>query len=1342
MPDRRFPTHLRLSPALERFLAERGIRSLDDVRRTGGLARLEGLPVPVDDPAIRILEAHTDLDRLAAGDALVGRLIENGYDSVVAVAEAPRGEFVARVAPMVGDAAALRMHADATAQTDYLTNVLAARRADRGTRYAVGGQDDGAALAAEATARCHCDDCETAISPGAYLAELVDYALRRLRRNGARLTLDDLSGLLYQPLGALPMSCDSSTTQVRQVRLAVEVLRRYLLAHPAPAGGGLVVVGQVEPLARAYRVAAYTTLLVRIGTSYEEVRLARLASPEDRQRLADRLGIDLRLVLLPWGRPGVQFLSNTLDALALDPGASSLQPLAVTEPKLEQLFGLVDTTRDPLAAGRPSYLETWRLEHLRTQWREEDRPADPYAESLTATAGRQPVIDPDLIGPDDFREPVEKAAAADPDGAFDVWLVRRQGIDALLDRYQQDREANGLGSVLRLALGTPLPDLDALGAGLGQSADPARTAEAARAIDEDLLLSLDAFQRLMAIRAKDRRAALDARSEVVTDAEWEEVYAILVQSRKEALRAAWLAEESAAGIRLGPAKFWASLREPAEGEWPPRAEAQTPLIDPDLLKPSDLVEPGVGKAAADLLTARITELKAIRASLRAAREAAPATGFDRAIELALGQPTQGDPLPYDLDDLAADLEGAPAVAATARARITDDLRLSEASFERLLAIRAKDSQTDPAGKPTVAEYEEVYDILTPARKLIHEYPTWAADEQAAGVVYWNALKARLPRWRASADARLAWTHALGLRSASPIIDPDVVGLADLETPALPDAAYAVWQERTDWLATEWAALAGAWMGADPLTGLDTVVQFVLGLAPVDLQALDGSRRSGADLTGRLAQLGLTPPAFTRLVGIRWLLAAGQPILDDEWAAALAILLQALKRRRFGEWREREAADGDSPRARFLQAAGGRPHGLPAAARLDAGRVARDLRGPAPLHGPVDRPPRPAAGRPRRTPGRGERRGGERAAGAPGRAHRSIGRAGQRHRGASEVARRPPPDRPPGGRLPADHPGRPGHRERAGGDLVGAHGSAARHVSRVHSRRTRLRARVAVDRVVRRVSGGRLRVPLPRVPSPAGAPDTPVGRVPGPRQSAPRRPTPHPLRGAGRGPRLRRVFPGRVQSPRGCDLRRRRAGAGRPVRDRCRATPRRVPVRHRRGDGRALLVSLRCRRSERLRARVLGARARTDRRPEPRRRSAVPGRAGRAIPLRLRAGAGEGEAEADGREVRPGAIPLGRRRRRARSAQDHRRRPVGVHGHRRAAAGRGGAPARRRPARRPGPRVVSGRVPDHEPRGHRLGRRRLADARHAAQLPERRAAGPGGHGHGGGVLPRARQCPDR
>src|SRR5262249_42136937 len=55
----------------------------------------------------------------------------------------------------------------------------------------------------------------------------------------------------------------------------------------------------------------------------------------DRQALADRLGITV----------------DHLPALLLDPNAATTSPMAMSESALEQLFGLEDTSRDPLSDG-------------------------------------------------------------------------------------------------------------------------------------------------------------------------------------------------------------------------------------------------------------------------------------------------------------------------------------------------------------------------------------------------------------------------------------------------------------------------------------------------------------------------------------------------------------------------------------------------------------------------------------------------------------------------------------------------------------------------------------------------------------------------------------------------------------------------------------------------------------------------------------------------------------------------------------------------------------------------------------------------------------------------------
>ena len=153
---------------------------------------------------------------------------------------------------------------------------------------------------------------------------------------------------------------------VHQVRLCIEVLRRYLAKHgrSTPAGAEA-----------SYRQAAYAALLRHLGTSYEEIRLARVADDASPCRLGSRLGIDL-----------TQFRPDRLDQLLL-------QPAQVTEAALESLFGLAETTLNPLADSvlPEPHLLIWQKEHLRAVWQQQDEAARSVVDTPV------PVIDPDLI---------------------------------------------------------------------------------------------------------------------------------------------------------------------------------------------------------------------------------------------------------------------------------------------------------------------------------------------------------------------------------------------------------------------------------------------------------------------------------------------------------------------------------------------------------------------------------------------------------------------------------------------------------------------------------------------------------------------------------------------------------------------------------------------------------------------------------------------------------------------------------------------------------------------------------------------------------------------------------
>ena len=190
--------------------------------------------------------------------------------------------------------------------------------------------------------RCGCDDCEAAVSPGAYLASLLDYVLKHVRNNGAEIDLPFVEARFHQPFTELPVDCEAIDKKVRQVRLAVEVLREYVGARPL-----------LEPLRETrlssaeadYRLAAYTQLLTQLGTTYEEIRRARSAVAADRTALADRLGIELTLP-----DPGAPRLDE-LDHLFLDAALPATDVRALTEQVLERVFGLGDTGRDRLSEG-------------------------------------------------------------------------------------------------------------------------------------------------------------------------------------------------------------------------------------------------------------------------------------------------------------------------------------------------------------------------------------------------------------------------------------------------------------------------------------------------------------------------------------------------------------------------------------------------------------------------------------------------------------------------------------------------------------------------------------------------------------------------------------------------------------------------------------------------------------------------------------------------------------------------------------------------------------------------------------------------------------------------------
>jgi hypothetical protein len=240
-------------------------------------------------------------------------------------------------------------------------------------------------------------------SQRAYLEDLLDFAKRRIRQapKGEHITPQLLAETFHQPFVDLadPARREVAYELVNQVRICVEVLRAYLGNRP-----GVEV---------AYRAAAYATLLRNLGTSYDEIRLARIADDEPRRDLAERLRIDLAST-----RP------DQLDALFLPPDQ-------ISEQRLEQLFGLRSTRRDPLtpAPRAPAELLAWQLAYLRSLWGAQ--PAPLLADGLAPL----PIIDPDLVERANLKNPVAG------NSAFDLWQARQAQVADQRTQIKAMREA-------------------------------------------------------------------------------------------------------------------------------------------------------------------------------------------------------------------------------------------------------------------------------------------------------------------------------------------------------------------------------------------------------------------------------------------------------------------------------------------------------------------------------------------------------------------------------------------------------------------------------------------------------------------------------------------------------------------------------------------------------------------------------------------------------------------------------------------------------------------------------------------------------------------------------------
>ena len=341
-----------------------------------------------------------------------------------------------------------------------------------------------------------------------YLNELLGLAQRYITVDGAPPgpSRADLEARLHQPLDGLTRAAAfrAATADVSQTRVAVEVLR------------GIIPPSTTVDIDQRHRELAYEALIRALGTSVEELRLARTADQPQRVALAERLGLDLEPT-----RP------DQLDRI-------SIAAVDLTDDNLAQIFGYQPPVPVPLEGTPPGTAGLLLAQQaaLRRAWRstderERDNPSAP-----------KPLILPDLLTDADF-------VSADPGSpARLLWTNRTAAQSELRTEIRaalagSNRTQAGFDAAVARYVGPiNLPDL----AARDRTGEDVATALAAVGLDKPALRRLDRLRSLIPAGQ-------------LGGEEWDEIATLLLAVTARQQYGQWRREEVERGIVLDPAVF-------------------------------------------------------------------------------------------------------------------------------------------------------------------------------------------------------------------------------------------------------------------------------------------------------------------------------------------------------------------------------------------------------------------------------------------------------------------------------------------------------------------------------------------------------------------------------------------------------------------------------------------------------------------------------------------------------------------------------------------------------------------------------------------------------------------
>lgn len=412
---------------LSSYLSTNNLSSLEDLRKIGGLRNQAAIKTEVYDDSresIQLLDAHAQFEIISSDHAFNHKVTQAGFFSVHQVAMADRSSFVSKIEG-AQNYEALLFHRTSFAAAGVFSNVYTERLINRfGDDQPVDTLQD---VLNEIEEKCSCGDCETATSPFAYLVDLMNYASKHVKKEfnptlpsglangflqvGETALTNDLELLFCQKYSQIPVACDELHHKICQYRIAIEILQCYKLKNP-PADS--CCNSNFEKAEKDFFLSLYHALLEQAGTTYYQLRDVQ-NDVEKMDKLEEQIAIsNIDEDNSINNRPvRVMFKSNAEIA-----GLSNVDLFNF----LEETFGFSSVYRQPYY-GTPAdtaLIELWRKQYLRNNWSKQDSPSDEFSRH------EKLIIDPDLIGVDDIKEPHDYT-----NSIYGLWTSRRVFLDQI-----------------------------------------------------------------------------------------------------------------------------------------------------------------------------------------------------------------------------------------------------------------------------------------------------------------------------------------------------------------------------------------------------------------------------------------------------------------------------------------------------------------------------------------------------------------------------------------------------------------------------------------------------------------------------------------------------------------------------------------------------------------------------------------------------------------------------------------------------------------------------------------------------------------------------------------------